>query len=300
MIHPTAIIDPEVILGADVEVGAYARLEKGVKLADGVVVSPYVHIKGDTTIGANTFIATGAVLGEVPQILGVRQAAGVLRIGKDNVVREYVTVHGSSSPAKVTSIGDNNFFMACSHVAHDCRIANNVVVCNGALVAGHVEIDDRAFISGNVVIHQFVRIGRLAMIAGLARVNQDVPPFMLVVGDSRVWGVNLVGLQRAGFSREEIAQVRRAHQLLFRSKVSVKNALEQLSGPRQSPVIKELVGFIHSSKRGICGPRKDSFWERIFLDYPYYVRSRVETYGILQKRNECGTDMFLRKESQKN
>jgi len=172
--------------------------------------------------------------------------------------------------------------MACSHVAHDCKIANNVVICNGTLVAGHIEIGDNAFISGNVVIHQFVKIGRLAMIGGLSRVNQDVLPFMMVVGDSRVWGPNLVGLKRANFSREEINQIRKAYKILYRKERSLKNALEELE-KLDSPVVKEMIVSILSSQRGICGPKRSALWEKLFLDYPYFARSKIPTYESMPK-----------------
>lgn len=282
MIHPKAVIEKGVILDDDVSIGPYAYLENGVRLGKGVKVSAFVHLKGNTYIGDNTTIGSGSVIGESPQMLNAKDAKGKVCIGKDNVIREYVTINCSSSPDKATSLGDGNFLMACSHVAHDCRIANNVVICNGALVAGHIEIGDKAFISGNVVIHQFVKIGRLAMIGGLSRVNQDVLPFFMVVGDSRVWGPNLVGLKRAGFDKEEIKQVRKAHKIIYRKELSLKSALEEL-GKLDSPAVKEMVVFILSSQRGICGPKRSSLWEKLFLDYPYFARRKIPTYDSIPK-----------------
>ena len=282
MIHPKAVIEKNVVLGDDVSIGPYVYLENGVRLGKGVKVSAFAHLKANTYVGENTFIGSGSVIGEVPQILDAKDAKGKVYIGKGNVIREYVTINCSSSPDKATSLGDNNFLMACSHVAHDCKIANNVVICNGTLVAGHIEIGDNAFISGNVVIHQVVKIGRLAMIGGLSRVNQDVLPFMMVVGDSRVWGPNLVGLKRANFSREEINQIRKAYKILYRKERSLKNALEELE-KLDSPVVKEMIVSILSSQRGICGPKRSALWEKLFLDYPYFARSKIPTYESMPK-----------------
>jgi UDP-N-acetylglucosamine acyltransferase len=174
--------------------------------------------------------------------------------------------------------------MAFSHIAHDCKIGNNVVVCNGTLIAGHAEIEDKAFISGNAAIHQFVRIGKLAMIGGLSRVNQDVPPFMMVIGDSRVWSLNLVGLRRAGFSKEEIASIRNAFNVIYRSNLPIKTALERISRSENERV-KELTVFILASKRGICGPKRNGLWEKLFLNYPCLVRTRIPARIAYRKRS---------------
>jgi UDP-N-acetylglucosamine acyltransferase len=200
-------------------------------------------------------------------------------IGKNNVIREYVTIHSSSGAGQVTSIGDNNFFMAFAHVAHDCDIKNNVVLCNGVLVAGHVQISDWAFLSGYVGVHQFVRIGRCAMIGGLTRVTQDVPPFMMVVGNSRVWGLNMVGLKRRGFSLKDIGEIKKAFQIIYRDKLSQANAMERLKNI-ESPLIKEIADFVESAKRGICGPQKSSFIQKLFLDYPYFLLLKIDVYRL--------------------
>lgn len=282
MIHETAIIQKGAQLEEGVRIGAYSIVEKNVRLGKNVCISPYVHIKGDTQIGENTFIGTGAVIGEMPQMLDLRDNCGKLRIGKNNTIREYVTINSSTSPQKVTSLGDNNYLMGFSHVAHDCSIANNVVICNGALIAGHAEVGDSAFISGNVVIHQFVKIGKLAMIGGLSRVNQDIPPFLMVVGDSRVWGLNLVGLRRASFSKKDIRDIRDAYNLIYRKGLPLKSALVKLE-ELKSDKVKEMIVFILASKRGICGPKRSTLIEKIFLDYPYLLRSKISTYSIFSK-----------------
>ena len=264
MIHPKAII------------------EQGAILEEGVVVSGYAQIKANVIIGENTFVGPGAIIGEAPQMTGVKVNKGRVRIGKNNTIREYVTINSSTSPDKETCLGDNNYLMAFSHLAHDCQVANDVVICNGSLVAGHANIGDKAFISGNVVIHQFVRIGALVMVGGLSRVNQDIPPFMMVVGDSRVWGINLVGLRRAKFSRDEINQVKKAYNLLYRQNLALKTALKEIE-TIESVKVKELLVFILASKRGICGPKRSSFFEKLFLDYPYLLRNKIPTYDYFLK-----------------
>lgn len=276
-IHPTAIVDKDTILGDNVEVGAYAIIEKKVQIGKNVYIGPYVHIKGETIIKDNNFIATGAVIGEMPQILGTKENLGKIFIGENNIIREYVTIHTSSSSDKTTYIGNNNYFMAFSHIAHDCKISNNVVLCNGALLAGHVEVEDNAFISGNAVIHQFVRIGRLAMIGGLSRVNQDVLPFTMLVGDSKIWGLNLVGLKRKGFNSQEISEIKRIFNIVYRKKLSLTSALAELKNI-SSKYAQEIINFISSSKRGICGFHKNSFFEKLFLDYPYFLFLKITTY----------------------
>ncbi len=282
MIHPKAIVEKGVILGEDINIGPYAYIEKGVCLGKGVKISAFAHLKGNTRIGDNTFIGSGSVIGEVPQALGVEAPGGKVYIGKNNTIREYVTINCASSPDKATFLGDGNFLMACSHIAHDCKLANNIVVCNGALIAGHVEIGDKVFISGNSAVHQFVRIGRLAIVGGLSRVNQDILPFMMVVGDSRVWGLNLVGLKRADFKREEINQIRKAYKILYRKDLSLKSALAKLE-KIESDKVKEMIVFILSSRRGICGPKRSTLWEKLFLDYPYLTRRKVPAYDFLPK-----------------
>ncbi len=282
MIHPKAIIEKDVILGEEVSIGPYTYIEGGVHLGRGVRVSAFVHLKANTYIGDNTFIGSGSVIGEAPQVLESRVSKGKVYIGKNNIIREYVTINCASSPDKATFLGDSNFLMACSHIAHDCKLANNIVICNGTLVAGHVEIQDKVFISGNVVIHQFVRIGRLAMVGGLSRVNQDILPFMLLVGDSRIWGLNSVGLRRASFKANQISQIRKAHNFLYRKDLPLKTALENLK-KIDSPEVKEMVVFILSSGRGICGPKRSSLWEKLFLDYPYFIGRKIPTYDSLPK-----------------
>jgi UDP-N-acetylglucosamine acyltransferase len=284
-IHSTAVVDKGVALGEGVRIGPYAVVEAGVSLGRNVEVSAHAHIKGNTSVGEGTFIGTGALIGEMPQMAGLRENKGQLLIGKNNIIREYVTIHTSTSPERPTSLGDDNYLMGFVHVAHDCCLKNHIVICNGTLIAGHVTIEDRAFFSGNAVVHQFVRVGRLTMIGGLSRVNQDVPPFMMVVGDSRVWALNTVGLRRARMPSKEVQGIRNAFALVYRSKLPLKKAVEQVV-TEGLPAAQEFVEFIKASQRGICGPHRSSFLERVFLDYPYFFRAKIPAYSLFLKHQK--------------
>lgn len=281
-IDKTAVVDKKATLEEGVCVGPYAVIGPDVHLAKGVLVGPHAQIKGRTYLGQDTSVGAGAVVGEVPQMLGMAQNQGKLYIGKNNVIREYVTIHTATKENSSTLIGSGNYLMAFSHVAHDCKLAEGIVVCNGSLLAGCVEVDKGAFISGNVVVHQFVKIGKLAMVGGLSRVNQDIAPFMMVVGDSKVCGINLVGLKRAGYSNDQISEIKKAYRLIYRKGLSVKAAVSEMENLVSEPV-KEMRLFILSSKRGICGARKNSLSEKLFLDYPYFVRSKIFTYDRFLK-----------------
>ena len=282
MIDPKAVINKEAILGEGVTVGPYAVIEKGVKLGDGVTVSPFAHLKGNTCIGDNTFIGTGSVIGEAPQILGVQGNIGKIYIGKSNFIREYVTINSSASYDKATSLGDNNLLMAFSHVGHDCKLSNNIVLCNSVLLAGHVEVQNNAFVSANVSVHQFSKIGALSMIGGHSRVSQDVPPFMMVMGNSRVWGLNLVGLKRAGLDKEDFCLLKKAYKIIYCKKLSMKNILAELETMGANKV-KEIIVFILSSKRGICKAKRNTFIEKVFLNYPYLFMSKFSSCALFLK-----------------
>lgn len=255
-LHPTAIVDPQAQLADGVEVGAYAILEGPVTLGCGTKVWPHAYLRGPMTIGEQNDIQMGAVLGHAPQHLKHLASRGTVRIGARNVFREYATVHRSIADDGATVIGDDNFFMGFSHVAHDCVIGHRVVVANGALLSGHVQVEDQAFLSGHVAVHQYVRIGRLAMIGGLARVNQDVPPFMLVKGDSEIWSLNLVGLRRAGVPAAALAQLKQAFRVLAMHTLPQAAAAIQRDLAPPTPELAHLVAFLNGSRRGICLPRR--------------------------------------------
>ncbi|MDD4878859.1 MAG: acyl-ACP--UDP-N-acetylglucosamine O-acyltransferase [Candidatus Omnitrophica bacterium] len=255
-IHPTAIVGKKAALG-EVEVGPYAIIEDGASIGDGTKVLAHAYIASGTTIGRDCEIHMGAVVGHTPQHLHFKGAKSFLKIGDRNVFREYASIHRGLEEGSTTIIGNDNFFMGFSHVAHDCRIGNNIVLCNGALVAGHIEIEDAAFISGNVTLHQFVRIGTLAMIGGLARVNKDVVPYTLIEGDSEVCSLNIVGLKRSSIGEDAKAEIKKIYKLLYRSDMNVTQALSEISKlGGLAPEAAHMVEFIKRSERGICKHRK--------------------------------------------
>ena len=252
-IHPTAIIGKKAEIAAEVEIGPFTIIEDDVNIAPGVKIGSSVYIFSGTEIGENTQIHIGAVLGHEPQDITFENKSSFLKIGKENIIREYVTIHRGTKENSSTIIGDNNFLMGFSHVAHNCNIGNNVILVNGTLLAGYVTIEDNAFISGNSVVHQFVKIGRLAMIGGLARVTKDVPPYMLLKGDSLIQTVNVVGIKRAGFSEEVKVEIRKAYKILYKMDLNVSQALEKMEKElKPSKEINHLIEFIRNSERGIC------------------------------------------------
>ncbi|MFA5142953.1 MAG: acyl-ACP--UDP-N-acetylglucosamine O-acyltransferase [Candidatus Omnitrophota bacterium] len=252
-ISPLAQIGKLTKIADDVEIGHYAIVEDGVEIGPGVKIRPGAYICGGTAIGEGTEVHMGAVLGDLPQDLTFDKAKKTgLVIGKRCVIREHATIHRSTLEGSPTTVGDNCYLMAVSHIGHDCRLGNNVILANGALLAGHINVEDGAFISGNVVVHQFCRIGRLSIIGGFSGVNKDVPPYMLVRGPSIVRAINLIGLRRAKFSRELIHDIRGAFKLLYLSDLNTSQAVEEIKKLRPSKELAHLVEFIQSSKRGIC------------------------------------------------
>ncbi|MEZ4319145.1 MAG: acyl-ACP--UDP-N-acetylglucosamine O-acyltransferase [Myxococcota bacterium] len=254
-IHPTAVVDPGAVLG-DVEVGPYAIIGAGVTLANGVKVGPHSVIHGTTTVGEGTVLHAHVVLGDLPQDLKHDPSADTrLVVGKGNVFREFTTAHrGSSASTGLTTIGDRNYFMANSHVAHDCTVGNDCMFANSAAIAGHVTIEDGVILGGLCAVHQFSRVGRLAMVGGGAMCAQDVPPFTLAQGDrARLYGLNIIGLRRAGASNEVISALKDAWRTLFVEglprKVALMRAGEAHPGVAE---VAELAAFIRASERGVC------------------------------------------------
>lgn len=223
----------------------------------GTVIGPHVHLSGWTEIGVECQLHTGASLGGPPQDLGYDGDVRYLRVGDRNTFREYTVLHrGAKSDATV--IGDDNYFMAYSHVGHDCRIGNQVIVANATQLAGHVEVGDRANISGGVVIHQFCRVGRMAMVSGLSATSQDIPPFVTAGGRRCVvQGLNTIGLRRGGLSSDARASLAAAFEVLFRSTLTPKEAADRIEAELEpSAEVTELIAFVRSSHRGICPGRE--------------------------------------------
>jgi UDP-N-acetylglucosamine acyltransferase len=253
VIHETAVIDPGARLGQGVEVGPYAVIGKGVVVGARCRIGPHACLLGPLELGDDNVVAFGAALGHDPQIKGRGGPWGATRIGHRNVFREFSQVNRSMKPDAFTVVGDDGYFMATSHVGHDCAVGNHVVLCNCALVAGHVEVGDRAFVSGGVVIHQFTRLGELVMVGGNAAINRDIPPFCMAVGDRphALEGLNLVGLRRAGFSGDALRALKAAFRTLFRSD---RPAAERLAAVRRgTPEVDRLVAFVERSRRGVVG-----------------------------------------------
>ncbi|MDP8252925.1 MAG: acyl-ACP--UDP-N-acetylglucosamine O-acyltransferase [Candidatus Kaelpia aquatica] len=282
-IDKTALVDSGAKIGENVEIGPYSIVEENVEIGAGTQILPFCHIKGSTKIGRNNIIHTGSIIGERPQMLGLRKQLGHLLIGDDNIIREYVTINTSTEEDNQTEIGSNNYLMSFSHIAHDCRLKNNITISNGALLAGHVEIEDNVTISANTAIHQFVRIGHLAMIGGLSRVTKDVPPFMMLIGNSKIFGINTVGLKRAGFSAAEINEVKKAYTVIYRKKLPLNKIIDELK-KTDTAKTKEMVTFIENSKRGISGGKTSNLLEKIFLDYPLFIKQRTDAYKLFKKK----------------
>jgi UDP-N-acetylglucosamine acyltransferase len=249
----TARVHPDAHVGGEVVVGEYSVIEEDVVIGAGCRLEPYVYVKRWTTMGERNEISAGTVLGTDPLDKNFTGERSYLRIGNGNIIREHYTVSRGTQPESVTEIGDSNYIMTSGHIAHNCKIGNKCVIASCALVAGHVEVEDQAFISGGVVIHQYSKIGRLAMIGGNSRVNSDVPPYFLY-SDFNVTakGLNLVGLRRAGFSREEIAGLKRAYRILYRSGLKLEEALRKIEAELDGEHTRHLVKFVRNSKRGIC------------------------------------------------
>jgi len=254
-IHSTAVIHPNAKLAPDVEIGPHSVIGEHVAIGDGSSVGAHCVLDGYTTIGTNNHFYTGAVIGSIPQNLKYKGEKTFLEIGNNNNFREYVTVNcGTVEGGGTTRIGNDVHIMTYSHIAHDCVVHDGVIIANNGTLGGHVEIGERAILGGLAGVHQFVRIGRLSIVGGHSKATQDVLPFVTVDGHpARVYGLNLIGLKRAGISKEIQHALKQALQILFRSSFSRKEALEEIRrqcGP--SAEVKEFVDFIERSERGIC------------------------------------------------
>jgi len=255
-IHPTAIVDRRATIDPTADIGPYVVVDGPVVVGAGTRVLAHAVLTGHTTIGRDNVIHMGAIVGHSPQDFGYVDAPTELRIGDRNIIREHAELHRATTLERPTIIGDDNFLFARSHVAHDCRLGNRILVANGALLAGHVEVADQAYVSGNCVVHQFVRVGRLALLRGLSRTSRDVPPFCIMDGTHTVYGVNRIGLRRAGFSPQQIRAIQRAFVVLFRTRRNLHQALAEVADGQPTPEVAHLLEFIRSSKRGVCVGRR--------------------------------------------
>jgi UDP-N-acetylglucosamine acyltransferase len=253
LIHPTAVIDPEAVLASDVRVGAYAVIDGPVEIGPGCMIEAHASLSGPLTLGRDNFIGHGAVLGKSPQHRGYQGEQTSVRLGDGNVFREFVTVHrGTAQGCGTTWIGDRNMFMIGSHIGHDARIGNGCTVVNYALVAGHVALHDGCVLSGFTAVQQRVRVGRLAMLGGMAGTTKDIPPFVLQQGYNCVTGLNIVGLRRSGCAPDAIDAMRQAFRIFYREGRTPCGALDRIEAELGSfAEVVEFVSFVRESKIGI-------------------------------------------------
>jgi UDP-N-acetylglucosamine acyltransferase len=254
LIHPTAVVNSGAEISSDVEIGPYVVIEDNVKIGPRVKIWANAYICRFSEIGEDCEVHMGAVLGHLPQDLAFRKNKSYLIIGKRNIIREYATIHRGTKEDSATVIGDDNFIMGFVHIGHNCKLGNNIVMANAASLAGYVEVEDKTFISAYAAIHQFVRIGAISMIAALSRLGKDVPPYMIAKGESTIYGLNVVGLRRVGFSQEERNKIKKAHKIIYRSGYKLSQAIEELEKANLGENVQYMINFLKKeSKRGICG-----------------------------------------------
>lgn len=256
-IHPSAYVSPKAEFGRHVAVGPFSIVEDDVFVGDNCRLAGHVTIKSGTALGADNEVAEGAVLGGTPQHLRAGSELGTLLIGNGNRIREYVTIHRGLTPSGCTKIGDGNMIMVNAHIAHDCYVGNNTIIVNNVMLAGHITVGDGAYFGGAAGVHQFCRIGRLAMIGGQSHLSQDVPPFVMVDGISNyIVGLNLIGLRRAGFGRGEIADLKAAYRVIYRSGLLWNDTLEVLKNTFKEGPAAEFHEFLSTGQRGFVQERK--------------------------------------------
>jgi len=254
MIHATAIIDPKAELDSNVNIGPYAIIEKNVAIGSGTTVGSHVVIQPYVTIEQDCRIFQYAAIGAPPQSLKFKGEKTYVKIGRGSIVREFVTIHrGTEFGGGLTEVGEENFLMAYTHIAHDCITGKKVIFANNATLAGHIVVGDHATIGGLVAIHQFVRIGDYAYVGGKSAVVKDIPPYVIASGDrAKLHGLNSVGLKRHGFSQETLSLLKKAYRIIFRIGITLNEAIERVKAEvEQVPEVVNLIDFIKSSRRGI-------------------------------------------------
>jgi UDP-N-acetylglucosamine acyltransferase len=252
-IHPTAMVDSSATLAEDVEIGPYAVVGGEVTLGAGCVIQAHAVLESKVTMGAGNFIGYGAVIGAPPQDFAHKaEISSEVRIGDNNRIREYVTIHRGTKEGTATTVGSGCFIMVGSHLGHNVSISDNVIITNNCLLAGYVDVGESAVLGGGSVFHQFMRIGRRAMIAGSSSFNKDVPPFVTANFRNLLVGVNVVGLRRGGFGPETRMEIKRAFKLIYRSGLRVREALAEADRTSWGTEAREFFDFIRNSKRGTC------------------------------------------------
>jgi UDP-N-acetylglucosamine acyltransferase len=253
-IHPTAIVDPGAKIGVDVEIGPFSIVGPQVTIGEKTIVQSHVVIEGQVTIGSGNLIGHGAIIGTPPQDVSFSpQRKTKLEIGDNNIIREYCTIHRGTAEGSATRIGDKNFLMTGAHIGHNCEIGNNVIIANNCLLAGYVLVDDGAFLGGGSTFHQFMHIGRLVMVQGSSAFGKDLPPFVIAAERNSVFGVNVVGLRRAGFSAKDREEIKAAFKLIYVSRLNLGQALEKAATMNLAAPAREFLDFVaNAKKRGIC------------------------------------------------
>jgi UDP-N-acetylglucosamine acyltransferase len=253
-IHPTAIVDADAQIGANVEIGSFSIVGSQAVIGDNTIVQSHVVVEGDVTIGTDNFIGHGAIIGPPPQDLAFSPDRKTkVEIGNENVIREYCTIHRGSPEGSVTKMGDRNFLMAGAHIGHNCAIGNSVIIANNCLLGGQVRVEDGAFLGGGSTFHQFMHIGRLVMVQGSSAFGKDLPPFVVAAERNCVFGLNVVGLRRAGFSAKDRDEIKAAFKLIYMSGLNISQALEKAATMKFGTPAREFLDFVASAKkRGIC------------------------------------------------
>ena len=254
-IHPNAIVHPGAQLGPGVKIGAFSTVGEHVRIGRDTILDSHVVVEGWTEIGEKCHIFPFSSLGAAPQAIRYRGEPTRLTMGSGNIIREFVTIHrGTPEGGGITLLGNGSFIMAYSHIAHDCRIGNEVIMANGSTLGGHILVEDSAIIGGLVAIHQFVRIGRFAIIGGASAIPKDIPPYMTAAGNrAKLYGLNLVGLKRHRFPEAAIGALKQAYRILFRSHLPLRKAMGKVEQEVPDlPEIRHLLEFLQNSKRGIC------------------------------------------------
>ncbi len=254
-IHPTAVVHPRAEIAPGVKIGAYSVVGEHVRIGPDTSIDSHVVVDGWTEIGARCRIFPFASIGAAPQHIRYAGEPTRVRMGDDNIIREFVTVHrGTVGGGGETSLGNGNIIMAYTHIAHDCRVGNQVTMANASTLAGHIEVEDFAIVGGLVAIHQFVRIGCYTMVGGASAIPQDIPPYMLASGNrAKLFGLNSIGLKRHRFPENTIAALKQAYRLLFRSHLTFHKAAERVAAEIPDlPEVRHLLNFLKASKRGFC------------------------------------------------
>ena len=253
-IHPTAVVDAAAVIGTDVEIGPFSIIGPHAVIGDGCVIKSHVVLEGAVKLGPRNFIGHGAIIGAPPQDLAFKsERQSSVEIGARNVIREHCTIHRGTAEGTATRLGEGNFLMAGAHVGHNCSIGNDVIIANNCLLGGYVRIDDRAFIGGGTTFHQHTHVGRLVMVQGSSGFGKDIPPFLVAGEKNLVFGVNVVGLRRAGFTTVERDEIKRAFKLLYRSGLNTGQALSKAAEMDFTPLGREFFAFVEDARqRGIA------------------------------------------------